>query len=417
MTEKKGNSLLETRRKNRIYIKDMIYKTEPAIRTDVAETLGLTLPTITTSVNEMIAEGILEEVPIPEEKLVNAAGRRPNAIQFVKDAAYAVGVELGPYETSAVLMNLRGEVIVSSIRAAGDASYEIMLIQVHDQIQNLLREAQCSEDLPRQFDRKKLLGVEIGISGYVDRVKGIIRIHRNTDWNGRMLRQDLERLLHLPVALDNNVRLRAIGYDMSQKGMRPDSFAYLYVSRGIACPILEKENVLTGYTSGAGEVGHMILSVDYGTEKQECGENGTECYVEDLAGEKAIIKACAKKLREGGAPILASRTGGKTTLEFSDILEAFDEGDEDVSGILRRSMDCLGIALANIVNLVNPGFVIVDAYMMKNEKLQEIFQRAAQKRFFGVNEDEVRIFFLPFEHFTGAKGAAYDVIQRLFLNV
>ena len=407
MAEKKGNSLLETRRKNRVYIKDLIYKMEPVTRTDVAGELGLTLPTITTSVNEMISEGIVEEVPVPEEKLTNITGRRPSAIRFVGSAAYAVGVELGPYETSVVLMNLHGEIVSSSVETAADASYERMIQQVARQVQQVLTQAQSAEN---RFEWSKLLGVGIGISGYVVPEKGQIRIHRNEDWNQKEIAGDLSELLKLPVVADNNVRMRAVGYDMSLQGQRPDSFAYLYVSRGIACPIMEKDNVLTGYTSGAGEVGHMILVMEQEGKMRER-------YVEDLAGEKAVLEACWEKLHQGGAPLLAKKVRDEELLEMAAVLEAFEEGDPDVDVILRRSMDYLGIALANIVNLVNPGFVVVDAYMMKNERLREIFREAAKKRFFGVNEDEVHIFFLPFDHEKGAKSAAYEVIRKRFLNV
>ena len=71
---KKGSSLLETRRWNRVLIKNMIFRTENATRTGIAEALGLTLPTITTSVNEMLSEGILEEIPMAENNLLNAIG-------------------------------------------------------------------------------------------------------------------------------------------------------------------------------------------------------------------------------------------------------------------------------------------------------------------------------------------------------
>lgn len=423
MAEKKGNSLLETRRKNRIYIKNMIYRMEPITRTDVAEALGLTLPTITTSVNEMIAEGLLEEVAVPEDKLINATGRRPSAIRFAGNAAYAIGVELGPYETGAVLVNLHGQAVVSNLYPAADASYEKMLEQVCSQIEQLLQQAKERKDIG--FSCEKLLGAGIGISGYVEREKGIVRIHRNEDWNGHWIRRDLEERLHLPVVVDNNVRLRAIGYDMSQKGRRPDSFAYFYVSRGIACPILEKDKVLTGYTSGAGEVGHMILALEQKNGEKSGGKTTgsgwadslTEHYVEDLAGEQAIARACADEIREGRAPVLEKIVKNRTNPEISDILKAFEKGDVHVAEILRQRIEYLGIALANIVNLINPGFVVVDAYMLKNEKLQNIFREEAQKRFFGVNEEEVRIFFLPFEHLKGAKGAACDVILQLFLNM
>ena len=54
---KAGNSLIETRRKNRALIKNTIFRTPDATRTGVAKELGLTLATLSTSVSEMIAEG------------------------------------------------------------------------------------------------------------------------------------------------------------------------------------------------------------------------------------------------------------------------------------------------------------------------------------------------------------------------
>ena len=86
MSISKGNSLIETRKINRILIKDRIFRSECITRTDISRELGLTLPTITTSVNEMISEGILEEKPISEEWLTNSTGRKPMAISFVANA-------------------------------------------------------------------------------------------------------------------------------------------------------------------------------------------------------------------------------------------------------------------------------------------------------------------------------------------
>ena len=134
METKKGSSLLETRRRNRVLLKDIIFNLEPVTRTAAAKELGLTLPTVTTSVNEMIEEGILEEVPVPEEKLKNNVGRKPVAIQFVAGAAVAVGVDIGPYATRIVLVNLRGEILDSCESEPGDSDYSVMIKNWHTRL-------------------------------------------------------------------------------------------------------------------------------------------------------------------------------------------------------------------------------------------------------------------------------------------
>lgn len=399
MGMKKGSSLMETRRRNRILIKDTIFQMAPVARTAIADELGLTLPTITTSVNEMIAEGILRELPLPEDKLVNATGRRPVAVGFVPEAACAVGVELGPYATRAVLMDLEGNVLEMSEEAPGVADYKTMTQNLSRQVKALL-------------DRRPglpLLGVGIGLPGFIECDKGIIRSHRESGWSGQPLAADMEALLSLPVLIDNNVRLRAVGYAMDIKGDRPDTFAYFYISRGLACPLMVRDSVLSGYRSGAGEIGHTVVCVQTQTGLLRLS-------LDDLAGEQAIIDACRERMAAGGAPILRKLSEDGETLDMKRVLQAQSQGDRDVQAILQERLTFCGIALANVVNLVNPGFVVVDGYMMRSAENRETLTASARETFFGINETEVQIVFRDFDHFNGARGAAYFAIRRMFLE-
>lgn len=397
MSEKKGSSLLETRRRNRVWIKNTIYQWEPVTRTAVAKELGLTLPTITTSVNEMMAEGILQEIPFSQEQAAAGVGRKPTAIGFAPGAAFAVGVELGPYATRAVCMNLRGEVITSSEEEAGTADYQMMIKKLAAQIKDLIEKS-------GQKIGEKLLGVGVGLPGFIECENGIIRSHREADWNGRHLAADLAKRIDLPVLIDNNVRLRAVGYGMEQRGSQPDSFAYFYISRGLACPLTIKDNVLSGYSFGAGEIGHTMIQME---KKKAC--------LDDLAGEKAILEECQRLLEEGKAPLLKKMKQG-SVLEMKQVLAAQEQGDMDIQAVLEEKIEYLGIALANVVNLVNPGYVVVDGYLMRNVENQRRLETSAREKFFGLNEEEVRIVFKPFDHFSGAKGAAYFLLRRLFLE-
>ncbi len=427
MKEKKGSSLLETRRRNRVWIKSTIFKREPVTRTAVAEELGLTLPTITTSVNEMMAEGLLQELSLPEERLTGGAGRRPTAVAFRPNAALAVGVELGPYATRAVLMNLRGELLAASEEAAGTRSYTEMLEKLVIQIKELIKKLAEGQG---SAEKQSLLGVGVGLPGFIECENGIIRSHREPDWSGRPLAADLSECLDLPVFIDNNVRLRAVGYGMEQRGEQPDSFAYFYISRGLACPLTVKDRVVSGYSFGAGEIGHTILQV----ENEEAQEKGKQRCLDDLAGERAILQECRRLLEKGKAPVLKrllaeeqclrgsqptesvlERTASQD-LEMKQVLKAQEQGDPDIQAVLEETIEYLGIALANVVNLVNPGYVVVDGYLMKSVQNQKRLETSAREKFFGLNEEEVQIVFKPFDHFSGAKGAAYFLLRRLFLE-
>lgn len=397
--DKKGSSLLETRRRNRVLIKNMIFRTENATRTGIAEALGLTLPTITTSVNEMLSEGILEEIPFAENNLVNAMGRKPTSIAFRADTACAIGVELGPYATSAVLLNMKGKVVASSEDKPGEENYHRMLQGLAEQIRKLMRFA----------EEKHFLGVGIGLPGFIDCESGIIRSNFRREWAGKNLAEDLQNILNVPVIIDNNVRIRAIGYEMSSHRIKADTFAYLFVSKGVACPLMVKNDIVSGCTSGAGELGHTILAIS------EDGKADRKT-VDDVGSERAIFEKCQERLLRGDAPELKKVLQQKGHLTIQDILDAQRNGDADVNQVLDEVIECLGIALANVVNLINPGFVVVDGYIMKEKPNREKLLRAAKANFFGLNEEEVQIFFHPYDSCWGAKGAAYFVISKFFLE-
>lgn len=399
MAGKKGNSLLETRRRNRVLIKNMIFRMENATRTAIAEELGLTLPTITTSVNEMLAEGILEEIPLAEGQLSNSMGRRPNAIAFRADAAYVIGVELGPYATRAVLMDLRGEVLESLEFEKAAENYDGMIQKVVRNIKKLIEKA----------DGKKLLGIGVGLPGFIDCEHGTIRSNPRNDWIGKNLAKDIQERLDFPVLVDNNVRLRAIGHEMSMRGKKPDSFAYFFVSKGVACPLMLKEDVVAGYTAGAGEIGHTVIRVCLdGIEKQKC--------VDDLGSERAIFERCQEAMLAGRLPELKEMLQREGHLTMQQILKIQENGDEEVNRIIEQAIEYLGIALANVVNLINPGYVVADSCLFSSEKNRKQLIQAAKSRFFGLNEEEVQIVFAEFDPLRGAKGAGYFVIRDRFLD-
>ena len=143
MSKKQGNSLLETRRRNRVLIKSMIFRTENATRTGIADSLGLTLPTITTSVNEMLSEGILEEVAFLDSQLVNTLGEAIQALKTSVDAilqmskleAGAETVNRQPFNLRVYLRQLSGRFAPTAAAKNLDLTLVVALVQPFGAIQ------------------------------------------------------------------------------------------------------------------------------------------------------------------------------------------------------------------------------------------------------------------------------------------
>ena len=145
--------------------------------------------------------------------------------------------------------------------------------------------------------------------------------------------------------------------------------------------------------------------------------NGELKCVDDLGSEGAIFAKCQEAMLAGRLPELKERMQKEGHLAMEQILEVQMQGDDEVNAIIDQAIGYLGIALANVVNLINPGSVVADSCLFSVEKNRQRLLEAAKGNFFGLNEEEVQIVFTPFDRFRGAKGAGYFLIRELFLNV
>ena len=400
-----GNSLLETRRRNGILIKNKIFRTEHAMRGEIAKELGLTLPTITNSINEMIKEGVVEPAPLPEECLSGGYGRKPQMVRFRREAGYSIGIELGAYHTRAVLVNLRGEVVEERTRQKAALQYGEMLAQVTELVDELCG---CVPSL--QTEKGKLIGIGIGVPGFVDTEGGTIRQNFRDDWNGRPLGADLRERYPVPILIDNNTRFRAMGYEMQLRGTRPKMFAYLFISRGLACPIMYNDLVLSGAGAGAGELGQTILLY--------AGVNGEKRTVtaDQIASESALFEKCKEEMEKGRLLQLKKSCRDATELSIGQILDLQQAGDPEIDALVEECIFGQALVMANVVNLVNPNTVVVDARMMSFPANREKLIRYARAHFYGMNAEDVEIRFHEYHSYDGALGAALGTIQKNFLN-
>ena len=400
-----GNSLLETRRRNGILIKNKIFRTEHAMRGEIAKELGLTLPTITNSINEMIKEGVVEPEPLPEECLSGGYGRKPQMVRFRREAGYSIGIELGAYHTRAVLVNLRGEVVEERTRQKAALQYGEMLAQVTELVDELCG---CVPSL--QTEKGKLIGIGIGVPGFVDTEGGTIRQNFRVDWNGRPLGADLRERYPVPILIDNNTRFRAMGYEMQLRGTRPKMFAYLFISRGLACPIMYNDLVLSGAGAGAGELGQTILLY--------AGVNGEKRTVtaDQIASESALFERCMEEMERGRLLQMKKSCRDATELSIGQILDLQQAGDPEIDALVEECIFGQALVMANVVNLVNPNTVVVDARMMSFPANREKLIRYARAHFYGMNAEDVEISFHEYHSYDGALGAALGTIQKNFLN-
>ena len=415
MSSSQGSNPIRVKKQNETLIKEIIYKYGPISRSQIAQMLSLTPPTITTNVNGMIRQGFVREMDqednpgelIPSESGDGRrpVGRRPVQIDFVPEACYVVGAEINKYEIAVCMLDLRGKIITSSRRTLENDDYDRIIQALLEQINKVIANSGISQE--------KILGAGVGITGFVDPKTGVLKRSAYQNWeNNRKVAEDIRQGLNMPVIIENNARMRAIGEDMFENQLHTDTFAYYLISYGIACPMFIKNSILTGGASGAGEIGHVVVDI-HGPKCQVCGDYGC---LEEMASERAIVKQIKAEIKQGTPTVLREAKKDPEQLVMKDILAAESQGDELACRVVEKAIVYLGIELANIINFISPPLVIIDGYIMKEKRNRRLLLEETKKHLFGLDHQNIEFRFVEFDPLTGAKGAGALAIKTYFIE-
>ncbi len=400
-TKARGSNLPRIKVTNQFLIREMVYRKGPISRIEIAEELGLTLPTITTNVSMMLDRGLLREIPSPVR--TSSLGRHTMLVDMIPQARIYLGVEIRGSLRRAVIVDLRGNVQAC-------ASDDTMLTDYSEALDNAVA-------LTRVILKERGIGpgnldaVGICTPGLVDSQNGILMIHPGYQWENKRIGEDFSLALGFKgsVYIENNAIARAFAINLfkPEKLNGASSLAYMFVSAGIACPLLNDVRKHFGVVSGEGEVGHMVMNPD-GPECT-CGNHGC---LETYSSESTILRKANVALAEGRSHILKELAERDGTLTLPGVLEAQEKGDRAVTEIVEEAIRYLGLAIANIDNFVKPECVVIECRLFDNLKNRDILMNVINRNLYRKTFNDYRFSFMKSDEFSGAKGAAAVAIKN-----
>ena len=219
------------------------------------------------------------------------------------------------------------------------------------------RIARCVRDAADEADLslKQVRAIGIGAPGAVDPESGEVIFAPNLKWKDAPLKKALEKALDLPVFIENDCNICALGvHEVELKG-KPRNMIGLFLGTGIGGGLILDGKLYSGFNRTAGEVGHMVIQV--GGPKCGCGNNG--CF-EALASRTALFREIQKAVKDGGKTVLTEMLGTDLTdLKSGDLRKALRKGDKLVEKVVEDAAEYTGIAIANLINIFNPEVVVV----------------------------------------------------------
>ena len=207
----------------------------------------------------------------------------------------------------------------------------------------------------------------------------------------------------LPVLIDNDANLGALAEAWWGAGRGVPHFTYVKVATGVGAGHIVGGEIFRGASGIAGEIGHTMVAPS--GRKCRCGLSGC---LEAEVGSHAIL-AKAKERLEAGEP---SSLMDVPDFGLSDLVAAAQRGDPLATSIISDAGTQLGVALANLVNLMNPARVVLGGRLTSaGDLLVRPLRRAMASRALATSVEGTEVRVSELTPGPVARGAATLVLQ------
>ena len=195
--------------------------------------------------------------------------------------------------------------------------------------------------------RHSLLAAGVGFGGPVDPRNGQIRTsHQIAGWENFPLRDWLADLLNVPVAIDNDANVAALGETACGAGVGADPVFYVTMGSGVGGGLVTGGNIYHGLPPGEAEFGHLRLDRDGTTVESRCSGWSVDARIRRL---------CIEKPNSYLARLIGAHVGG----EARYLAPALRENDAAAHIFLSEIADDLAFALSHVVHLVHPQVIVL----------------------------------------------------------
>jgi predicted NBD/HSP70 family sugar kinase len=373
------------RTQNATLVLELIWRERQISRADVARKTGLSPSTVGAIVGELESAELVREIGAG----VSRGGRRPVLVGFRDDAFALVGVELGARHVAAVLTDLRG-----SVRAFRETH-----VNVRDEPARALATARELSDAclsAERVSKKRVVGIGVAVPSPVHPGRpGALSPLILPAWRDFDVQETLADAFELPVFVDNDANLGALAERFWGAGAGGEDLAFIKVATGIGSGHIINGALYRGAGGTAGEIGH--IAIDPNGPQCVCGLRG--CLA-TFIGADALLARARTRWKRKKPPTVADIVGGARA------------GDPVARELVDEVGQYLGIAVAGLLNLLNPAVVVLGGEITAvGDLLLDPLRATVRSRALSTSVAETRIVSSRLGERSIAVGAATLVLQ------
>jgi predicted NBD/HSP70 family sugar kinase len=278
----------------------------------IAERTGLSRPTVGAALESLRGRGVVTMV---DEHTVGGrgAGRPARLYEFVADAGYLVGVDVGIHSVRVAVADLSGRVVGWLER---EVAGSVVGVGRLDGVKSAVRECLAAAGV----EHTRLAGMTVAVSGMVGPDNRLIVSRNFPDWESVDIAGHLRSEFGCPVSVENDMRLAALAEHRMGAARLVDDVVYFFAGHRISMGLILGGRLRRGSHSAAGEVGDIVFSMQV-----------------DASGQ----------LRWSSAP-----TG-------EEVFRAAADGDAQARAEIERFVSGLAVGIATVTMAIDPDVVVV----------------------------------------------------------
>ena len=274
MTEAKAVPAL-LRTLNERTVLEAVRASGPISRAEVARQTGISRPTVSGVLRDLLEDGLVRETALEVD--------RPHygAVYYEADpeAAVVVGIDFGANVVRTALSDLAGEVRArEEIRSRGSVEERIHVLATT--VNSLVRRSKLPLDL--------LENAVVAVPGVVSPIDGRVSSADLPGWGAAGIQEQLEQALRVPVRLENDVNLAALGEQRNGVAQGVPDFGFLLVGAGLGAAVVLDWKLHRGHNGAAGE----LDAVRNGREDEvdPCAAAISEHAAQAAAGKETVLE-------------------------------------------------------------------------------------------------------------------------------
>ncbi|MCE9645306.1 MAG: ROK family protein [Chloroflexi bacterium] len=324
----------------------LIHTQSPISRAQIAVLTGLNKSTISSLVDELLAQKLIHETGSNS----GAAGRPATWLEINPEAGLIIGVELGVDFISVAVTDLLGNIIWRKKEDADPADgQEKVLAQT-------LRIVKDAMDV----NRKKggyFFGLGLSTPGTVDLDQGLLIFAPNLHWHDVPFRKIFHEHTNLRIFIENDANAAAIAEHLFGAARQTQNFVFVFAGVGIGGGLFLNGKLYRGRNGYAGEIGHSPIMAEPSQTVCHCGNRG--CW-ETYANQYSIIQRVQARLEVKRNSIIPKMMAEQNApLSIPLIKQAADLGDQEARESFSEAGHAMGQGFAGLINIFNPEKIIL----------------------------------------------------------